>query len=363
MTVADTFCVLPWRHVEIDNIGQIRACCINRSVIGNIREQTLEQAFQSPEMQRLRQQLATNQQAAGCDRCWRQEDQGGTSLRQRSNAMWLSEWKENPIPRIVSMDLKPGNLCNFRCRICGPWGSSQIAVERDRRDINQQARWIQEVSTWADQIDSIIPQLTNVDIYGGEPLLMPEVIKLLDKLSRYGENIRLHLNTNGSVWDDRLVYLWSRFREVDLALSIDDIGQRFELQRGGSWEEIQANVKKYLALKSPNVNVYVWSTVNLQNLLTLPDLLAWTDDIGISVSFGYLDGPAWVSIDNIPEPVRARALEVLTDPRLDEIRNRILQAPGSDGREFLEHMTQLDHRRRQDWRESHQELAKLLEKV
>ena len=136
----DKFCVLPWISLEASPIGTVRPCCLadDEIVDNNGHKYELKTAkFQdiqnSHYMQNLREQFIAGRQPQTCRKCWSEERAGRTSKRMhtldRLKHMGItSEWTLDAKP-LMFLDLKLGNICNLKCRICGSWSSSQSAAE------------------------------------------------------------------------------------------------------------------------------------------------------------------------------------------------------------------------------------------
>ena len=73
----------------------------------------------------IRQDFKDGKQLEACKNCWKEEEAGIQSKRQRENFFW----KDTPHDRLTVMDLKLGNICNSKCRICSSFASSQWAAE------------------------------------------------------------------------------------------------------------------------------------------------------------------------------------------------------------------------------------------
>ena len=85
-------------------------------------------------MQNLRRQFRAGEKPVTCNRCWQEEDAGRASKRIYSKIR-LKELADqvdyaNDTPdQLWFVDLKLGNICNLKCRICGSWSSSKWAQE------------------------------------------------------------------------------------------------------------------------------------------------------------------------------------------------------------------------------------------
>ena len=375
--VADTVCPLLWSHLEIGNEGHIRPCCMQNDIVGNIQKDQLIDVFDSNLMVELRKKMLGGTQVSGCGSCWATEDAGHLSDRQRHLTLhakkFYTDWIDNP--QICSLDIKPGNVCNFKCRICGPASSSLYADEflKHTVDPNQVVQIKNNISNgkWAStdqfslQLESLLPQLNNLDLYGGEPFLLkqlPAVLQTAIDLD-VAKNIRLHFNSNGSIFPENLIPLFEQFREIDIALSIDNMGQRFELERGGCWKDIEKNVIDFVSLKQHNIRVYLFPTINIQNILYLEELLDWANLIGIELTYNLLHYPRYLNINNMTNLAKKLVIDRFGNSRhpiLQTIANQIRNSQGSDGSEFVQHMRDYDQRRSEDLLLTHREVAQAM---
>lgn len=136
----DKFCVLPWVSLEASPIGTVRPCCLaDDELVDDAGEKfsLLTADFadiqNSASMRSLRKQFLAGERPQTCRKCWNEERAGRTSKRMhtldRMKHMGISnEWTVDAKP-LVFLDLKLGNICNLKCRICGSWSSSQFATE------------------------------------------------------------------------------------------------------------------------------------------------------------------------------------------------------------------------------------------
>ena len=123
-------CIVPWTQIEVCATGYARPCAEyldwlvddngNRIDLNN-PDTTLDDAWNNKEYKKLRQQYINGEQPAGCRKCFSQEEQGILSRRQRElevhgKHLHLMESTDAPDP--VLFDLKLGNHCNLKCKIC-----------------------------------------------------------------------------------------------------------------------------------------------------------------------------------------------------------------------------------------------------
>ena len=299
------FCVLPWISLETSPIGTVRPCCLADDEIvddNGDKFQLINADFSniqnSKHMKQLRQQFLDGKQPQTCRKCWHEERAGRTSKRMHTlNRLKhiLSkeiEWTQDAKP-LMFLDLKLGNICNLKCRICGSWSSSTFATEElqwlrrgeDRKtsphyQMLRAGAWPRENSEFWNQIDQITNQIRYIEFTGGEPFMIQEHFDMLQGLVDRGiaDNIEIHYNTNGTMYPEQAEKIWSHFKTVEVAFSIDDIGSRFEYQRSNAvWSEVCDNIQRFKNLKEKynNIKLQACITVNVFNVYYLEHVANW----------------------------------------------------------------------------------------
>lgn len=358
-------CPLPWTSIQINNQGKLRPCCVFEGNLADIKETTIKEVFNGQDYKTIRNQLLNGEIPSGCKNCFKEESNNQMSNRQRSMATFQQEFLLNTIetPSIKNLDIRGGITCNMKCRICDESSSSLWLAEKTKNSITviESSDWTKQKNQW-DQIIDILPQCINLDFFGGEPLLNKQVLTLFElaKKKNFSKNIRLNINTNGSVWNPRFFDFFKFFKLVNIGISIDDIGDRFELQRGSSWHSVNENVKKFVMMNNQKFNAYIFTTINIQNVYYLPELLDWANNLNVTVLLSNLNNPRCLDIDKMTPVAKRIVVDKLSqhpDPRLKDIAHRVSKSSGSDGKEFLEYMLGLDQQRQQNFASSHQEIA------
>jgi len=329
----DKFCILPWMSLETSPVGTVRPCCLAKDEIVDddnnkfhLKTSTFDRIRNSSHMQRLRQEFLEGKLPETCERCWAVEDSGGTSKRQHTisrlqHIVADTEWTEDP-KDLIFLDLKLGNICNLKCRICGPWSSSTYASEEvgtvmtlERKQtyayqMLREGRWPRESPDFWQQLSDIADQIRYLEFTGGEPFMIAEHFDFLQTLVDRGVagNIEIHYNTNGTQYPERGIELWPHFKLVEIAFSIDDLGERFEYQRTGArWSEVQDNIYKFRTLRraSKNIQLQLCCTISIWNVVYFNEIAAWASLFPWDfVYWNYLhDSPVWC-IANMVEPVK-----------------------------------------------------------
>ena len=288
------FCFAPWSNVDISPVGDISPCC--KFLTGkynqkfNIDKHTIEQYRNSDFLQLVQQQFETGQWPAGCTRCQIEEENNIESKRQLDFARWQQHYSDYNLKQdsFITASIAFGNTCNLTCITCTPYNSS-----RWRREY--QTVYFKDIKNFHFYKDSFVkdfvesaPHVIHIDIAGGEPFLsgIREQKELLQYCitTNQASNITLHYTTNVTVWPDSEWWeLWQHFKEIDMQLSIDGIGQRYNYIRyPADWEELQLNLQKYLGCQTlPNFRLSVSHTVSAYNIYYLDEFFAWCYSTGL----------------------------------------------------------------------------------
>lgn len=371
--IPEKLCALPFVHLEISQQGKVRPCCVYKGTLDRITNSTVEEIFYSEPMNQLRDQFRQAQRPTGCQHCWQTEAAGHTSIRQANLSLYEKSLLTDLLydPQVRSLDLKPSNVCNLKCRICDHRSSSAHVGEILSRDSrpnvknfvlaeNKNNDWFDQDQDVFDQIVALLPQIQNIDFYGGEPFLLKNLKPLLTQAvtTQQADHIRMHFNTNGTVYPEHVVDLFCQFKHVDIAISADNLGTRFEYERGGLWSAVETNIVRFQKL--PQVHVYLYVTVNIQNVYYLDELYAWAQQRHLKVVLNFLNDPWFMSIDYLTDQAKNMVISKYQhsdNQDLQNIASRIAQSPGSNGEDFRNHMQKLDNWRDQQFVLSHFEIA------
>lgn len=391
MTLPDTICMLPWVSIEASPTGSARPCCLAREDIPGIdlRKDTLEDAYKSVYMQDLRKQFRAGEKPATCKLCWDEEAAGRASKRINSRVrlkeMYQTvDWYNNSPDQLWFVDLKLGNICNLKCRICGSWSSSKWAAEEMDylpKSVNKkehiaytwlkQGKWPEESPGFWENLKTLLPHIKYFEFTGGEPWLIEEHWDLLKYALEqgYSKNIDIHYNTNATQIPKHLD-LWKNFGRVDVAFSVDNVGKRFEYERYGADWSMANNIIDGIhgwGTETDNITTQLCFTVNIQNVYYLDELLEWADTKNFgSIYFNMLHSPNHMSIQYMTPAAKELVLNKLktsfwkSNKHQQEINNVIQfieNGAGSDGTEFLARMKQTDAYRKQDFKDTHYEIA------
>lgn len=265
--------------------GTTYPCCLatNDYILGNTNKSSLNDLWNSDRMTTLRKNILEDKPTAGCSRCYEHEEQGLRSMRQNMNKDY-----SHLIPRtaltnndgtvddifMAYMDIRFSNICNMKCRTCGPelssfWVDDAIQTDRYTKDQPRVLRIKPTLEKFWSDVEPWINTVECIYFAGGEPLIMDEHYKILEHLIQIEKtDIRLYYNTNFSKLTYKkkdVIELWKQFEHVHVGASLDAMEERAELMRSGTkWKDIERNRKRLLN-EAPHVKFMISSTISAFN--------------------------------------------------------------------------------------------------
>ena len=303
----DAFCVLPWIHMHPWPDGRVFTCCLSEhhTPVGDLNEQTLDEVYNSDVMKKFRLDLLEGKKISNCNRCYEQEQLGHSTLRKRSNEEFMYDdpggnWghkkdlvrstKQDGTVDDLNMtyvDMRFSNICNMRCRTCGPDLSSnwfQDAVDSQYNKTPETAiLQIKKGKTYdfMQTFDQYLPTVEKIYWAGGEPLMMDEHWYIMNKLVEMGKTkptspMRIFYNTNfrSILYKDQdAIELWSKFdpKVISIGASLDASRERGEyIRKGTIWSETVKN-RKRLREECPEIDFNISCTVSMFNVLNVVD--------------------------------------------------------------------------------------------
>ena len=281
--MADNFCIMPFVHSFVTpNI--ISPCC---AYTGNIKLNSKEQYWDSEQLKNIQKNMLDNVRDTGCAICWKKEDRGYSSLRQHSNQIYkdhIEDIKQNKkAEHPFYIDLRLGNLCNLKCRMCISEWSSQIAGEildnpnEDWIDTPTQKVIELDDDTW-ELLEQWLPHVRRVFMTGGEPTIIKRNMDYINKIvaSGRGKDVELIFTTNATNINKQFTKVGKEFKSVSYNVSIDAVGTLARYIRYPSdWDTIENNLKNIKHGVSFN------TTIQWLNMTRLNEIFDYIENCGI----------------------------------------------------------------------------------
>lgn len=314
-----SFCVLPFYRTTIRANGNLAPCCIITNY-ANIKNLSLEEFWQSDQLENLRTNMLSGIECNECTECYNEERKFGKSMRTESwrdhsvnETTDLTKFVQSPkylgrtFPNHLEYHL--GNLCNLKCLTCNPRDSSAFLVENKILKISNHLQ--SDFNVEDHDVDQVIQsalehRIEVLDLRGGESMLMPAVRKVLNNLPQNHGIDTLRIQTNCTVLDDFWKQIFTKFKTVEIMMSIDAYGAANEYIRYPSkWTDIEQNVDYFLSCN--NVKLYVNCLISNLNFLVLPDIIEWCSKKNIYFHYSICSTPVYYTHNNLPEELFNKA--------------------------------------------------------
>lgn len=302
------FCPLAWNHAFVNQNGAFQVCCTSEEFDNNIRNEegkvmsindglSPHEVMNSSYMKKLRLKLLNGEWPEICRRCEVTEKMGGSSRRiielghyaAQTESMIASTTDDGSTSaKITSADYRLGNVCNLQCRMCNPrstklWIKDWNKIKEDEEHFSDEVLQSYTTYDWidsqalVDDFERKAPNLEHIHFAGGEPLIVPQMAKILRKCIESGNagNITLTYNTNLTVLPESVLALWKNFKQIKILASVDAAGPLNDYIRPPSkWEVIDRNLR-FIEEHHEEYRIsecLISTTVQALNILALPAL-------------------------------------------------------------------------------------------
>lgn len=322
LTGSHSFCALPWIHMATRPNGDMRLCCVTNASgaatgdheVGLVKKEngspanfgkdTPLSAWNNEYMQSVRKTFLEGGIPASCTKCFEEETNGVVSKRLWEMYEWnrdgldfqqlIDDTDENGVvPEVIRyFDFRLGHTCNLQCVMCSPHDSSrwvkdnpklisktksQIVIKQIEWDASKfDNYWYEKPEFW-EQVFDQIPNITQLYFAGGEPLMIKEHKRLLLEIIErgYSKNISLRYNSNGLFVSDEMIEIWTHFKQVRYAFSIDATHDRnYYIRYPTEWAEIEKSL--WLLDSAPDhIHTSIACAVQALNISNIIDFAKW----------------------------------------------------------------------------------------
>ena len=260
--------------------------------------------WNSNRMKEIRRKMIAGEKIRDCERCYRQEEQGAESLRstQGMNKYIMDTLPDGTYQKSAnSMQIQLGNICNLKCKMCSQMYSHMHGMET--KEIGEQdpkwLHWVKEqganVNNWTNELgikqewyknkefklkmfEHISKNITQLNVIGGEPTLIPEFYELFEYCDQQGtlgsKNVTIVTNLTNT--NPRLTKWLPKLKEWTIWASVDGVGERTEYIRYPSnWNKVLESLEFYRNLLGTNGKITLSPAIQLLNIDQLDDIAQW----------------------------------------------------------------------------------------
>ena len=352
------WCPLPWTHIFSSLSGRYAPCYDALGKTGhNMKDTTIREWYTSDYQNKLRTEMLKEDYDGKffdehCTGCRKHEKLYGRSDRQKYVEQVLAGTFDNKVPQLLRavlkfqkegkinlderiLDIKMkmfGNACNLDCYMCTPRSANTRTIslnkiykntgkvfdpDLDPKDGIRMNTMKNDDEIYLDDVASVAKYTKSIKLIGGEPLVMVNHYKLLDKLVQtgYSDGIGLIYKTNLSVFKmenyDFRNY-WGQFKEIVMKISIDSYGKYNDyIRKKSDWQQLINNMMVMKARKDSRVNVH--SVVSFLSVMHIWKLQEYLKEIDIPHTYYIIQHPAILQVKNLPYEIKQKLIPKYKD--------------------------------------------------
>ncbi len=339
-----TLCPLAWNHFSVNLDTSMRICC-NTHNGGNILHEDdsiiklaeladLESYYNAVSFRNIRRQMLSGVRPEHCHNCFMNEDHGGRSLREIYLDRFLAdpdfqkqlrETKEDGSisPHVTYLDFSLSNKCNLKCVMCGPSASSILRQDFEALGWGYDKNYYRNADEgWKDEAailrtyELCLPTIKEMLFTGGEPLVAPLHIKLLERAVATGraKHIVLRYHSNCTNIPDRLLEIWREFERIDMHASVEGVGELNDYIRFGSnFSTVEKNIIRVADIR--NVVLEVHTCFQIPTILKLAEFHKWVYNLHPRIPqlpyHIWVNHPDWLEVYNLRDDLKIKARELI----------------------------------------------------
>jgi len=283
---------------------------------------------QGTDIAEVQDAIKKQQRSPSCSTCWQLEDRGLPSERQIHNQTFdyyadrdLALIEQDAIdqgfrPKIVK--LTTSNLCNSTCITCNASCSSAWA-KLEKYPVNYLVMDLPSLD---------LSEIIQLSFVGGEPLLEKKNFVILEQLIELGNfNCFISIVTNGSIdLTPGQIDILSKFKNLNICLSIDGIGPQFEYLRYPlKWSKLEHNLKQFKKIAR---HVSVSCMISNLNIFYYDQMIAYFDANQLEYLCKQITAPTYFSPGNLSTDFQQQVLDHNTLHQ-DQVRSFLQYNQGS----------------------------------
>jgi len=168
--------------------------------------------------------------------------------------------------------------------------------------------------------DMVKHDLSLISLMGGEPLFNKKIIEILSLLIKNGksQDIKLHITTNGTICNNKILNILKEFKDVRLMLSMEGTEKCNEYMRfPSSWAEIKNNISQFKNLD--NTYIYINTIVQNLNILYVDKLIDYAYKNNFYIKLEKITRPDYLNMLNLPKKILQKAHKRLSNIKEEKL--------------------------------------------
>ncbi|MCZ2393075.1 MAG: radical SAM protein [Chitinophagales bacterium] len=291
-----SICRAPSVNMYIGHHGVVRACCYNAiHPLGVWPHKTLMEIWESDKANELRDALNNYDLSKGCNICL-QQFMAHNFEAFKAKQFDGSHQNKNKFPSSIEFELD--NKCNLACVMCSEDFSSVIANNKGLK--KYETPYNEE---FIEQLIPFLKHLKQAKFYGGEPFMIKVYYQIWSLLSDLNPNCEIDIQTNATIYNQRVQELLEKNKNINLSVSIDSLQkENYESIRvGADFDVVMENTKVFHQYALKNNKFFGISACMMKSTFQeAPDFINYCNQLNIPIYFHTVVHPVHESIQNMP---------------------------------------------------------------
>jgi MoaA/NifB/PqqE/SkfB family radical SAM enzyme len=309
-------CYAPFLTMDFDATGAIRLCNHSHTVLADVSAgATLLEVWRGEGYARYRgemQEYVLDED--NCRHCVRQCEAGSSAhvFAVEQFDRWAKDDPTPLYPRRLIFRLN--STCNLACVMCDGWTSSRIRRERDGLPVAP-SRYGE---AFFRDLEEILPHVEHIELYGGEPFLVKEHLRVLEILERTGSVCSIYVNTNGVSLGRRARHFLETLNFRTVAVSMDAVNPEVHerIRFGLDHHLLLRNLEYFLELRERRgLDVMLNVTEHRMNWFELPELFRFAETRRLILHVNTCIHPHNVTLYTLPADQLGYVLDFLERER------------------------------------------------
>ena len=308
----ETFCPVPFSTMIFEANGNVCLCRRKGadSAIGKIQEQSYEEIWNGSVLREIRKEflsgnIKTCASEVHLDKCHLAAD----------NADFLHKIDFNEIQKRPPLRLTPNfnGRCNLECQMCHIWEMPNGLYD--------------QINFWPTLEKEILPHLTEIDTFSGEPFIQKDTYRLIDLAAQINPNIIWSFTTNAHwKFTDTIKNYLEKVHIKTFNLSIDslDSDTYARIRHKGNLQVVLKTAHDLLeygktrnSLGKSEINFVLHAVIQEDNWREVPAFITFSRDHNILLHLNLLREPLKYSLLNLSTERRQTIVLYLLDQTPD----------------------------------------------
>ena len=320
-------CYLPFHGLTIDPSGHLTFCCMDYpSLPGG--HKTSDRWFPTQHIDDIEdielwwktnykqvwEDYTSKKDITNIRPCWscfkgtnRTKNSTVQESYQRNLEIGKINWEFNPNnPKIKFLEFTASNICNQMCVMCNSRYSTQwydyMPIFNKRHIYDSKVVKLSDSAV--EKIKKLVPQLSNVMIKGGEPLSDMKNLELLEYLGEVNPQCNVTMTTNFQGLTQRHINIFKKIKNPEILVSLDGTNEIFNWIRGGDFNRVDENIKKFFLETGQKVQITVTTSIyNFFNTNRIFEHFSGREEIKWYQHHNIVSWPKWCDVRNLPEDI------------------------------------------------------------